>query len=59
MAWIGKTFLYLPPLVFLPYFWDTFNKAKGKAIPSQASTGPGGYRRLRLPDFKTIGTWRR
>jgi hypothetical protein len=29
---------------------------KGKAIPLQALTGPGGSRRLRLPHFKTIGT---
>ena len=29
-----------------------------KAIPLQAWTGPDGSRRLRLPDFKTIGTWR-
>jgi hypothetical protein len=28
---------------------------KGKAIPLQAWTGPEGFRRLRLPDFKTIG----
>jgi len=31
-------------------------KGKGKAIPLQAWTGPQGSRRLRLPDFKTIGT---
>jgi len=31
-------------------------KGKGKAIPLQAWTGPKGSRRLRLPDFKTIGT---
>jgi hypothetical protein len=31
-------------------------KAKGKAIPLQAWTGPEGSRRLRLPDFKAIGT---
>jgi hypothetical protein len=31
-------------------------KAKGKAIPLQALTGPEGSRRLRLPDFKTMGT---
>jgi hypothetical protein len=31
---------------------------KGKAIPLQAWTGPKGSRRLRLPDFKTIGTRR-
>jgi len=29
---------------------------KGKAIPLQAWTGPEGSRRLRLLDFKTIGT---
>jgi hypothetical protein len=29
---------------------------KGKAIPLQVWTGPEGSRRLRLPDFKTIGT---
>jgi len=31
-------------------------KGKGKAIPLQTWTGPAGSRRLRLPDFKTIGT---
>jgi hypothetical protein len=29
---------------------------KGKAIPLQTLAGPEGSRRLRLPDFKTIGT---
>jgi len=29
---------------------------KGKAIPLQAWTGPEGSRRLRIQDFKTIGT---
>jgi len=29
---------------------------KGKAIPLQAWTDPQGSRRLRLPDFKTVGT---
>jgi hypothetical protein len=29
---------------------------KGKALPLQAWTGPEGFRRLRLPDFKTVGT---
>jgi len=27
-----------------------------QAVPLQAWTGPEGSRRLRLPDFKTIGT---
>jgi len=31
-------------------------KVKGKAIPLQAWTGPEGSRRLRILDFKTIGT---
>jgi hypothetical protein len=31
---------------------------KVKVIPLQAWTGPEGSRRLSLPDFKTIGTWR-
>jgi len=29
---------------------------KGKAIPLQTWTGPEGSRRLRLADFKKIGT---
>jgi hypothetical protein len=33
------------------------SKGKGKAIPLQAWTGPEASRRLRLPDFKTTGTW--
>jgi hypothetical protein len=31
-------------------------KGKVKAIPLQAWTGPESSRRLRLPDFKEIGT---
>jgi len=31
-------------------------KGKVKAIPLQVWTGPEGFRRLRLPDFKAIGT---
>jgi len=30
-------------------------KGKGKAIPIQAWRGPDSSRKLRLPDFKTIG----
>ena len=29
-----------------------------QAVPLQAWTGPEGSCRLKLPDFKTIGTWR-
>jgi hypothetical protein len=35
---------------------DPVEVGKAKAIPLQAWTGPEGSRRLRLPDFKTIGT---
>jgi hypothetical protein len=35
---------------------DSHVTGKGKTIPIQAWTGPEGSRRLRLPDFKTIGT---
>jgi hypothetical protein len=31
-------------------------KGKGKAIPLQALTSPEGSSKLRLPDFKKIGT---
>jgi hypothetical protein len=35
---------------------DIHDKAKGKAIPLQAWTGPEGSRSLRLPDFKMVDT---
>jgi hypothetical protein len=37
-------------------YWITLRKSgKGKAIPIQAWTGPEGYRRLKIPYFKTTG----
>jgi len=39
-------------------FWQWFYMSKSKAILLQAWTGPEGSRRLRLPDFMTVGTWR-
>jgi hypothetical protein len=36
--------------------WYTQGDVKGKTIPLEALTGPGGSRRLRVPDFKTIST---
>ena len=41
---------------YLFTFIDLKVKGKGKAIPLQAWRGPEGSRRLRLPDFKTVGT---
>jgi len=35
---------------------NVIGKGKGKATPLQAWTSPEVSRRLRLPDFKTIGT---
>jgi hypothetical protein len=32
---------------------DVRVKGKGKAVPSQAWSGPEGYRKLRFPDFMT------
>jgi hypothetical protein len=32
------------------------NNNNNKATPPQALTGPDGSRRLRQPDFKTVGT---
>jgi len=37
-------------------FTSFAQEGKGKAISLQAWTGPEGSRKLRLPDFKTIGT---
>ena len=37
------------------YQWNKDFKGKGTAFPLQAWTGPEGSRRLRLPDFITIG----
>ena len=39
-------------------YWTTLRKKEGKAVPLQVWTGPAASRKLRFPDFKTIGTWR-
>jgi hypothetical protein len=44
------------PTVPTPELLPYFTKGKGKAIPLQAWIGPEGSRRMRLPDFMTIGT---
>jgi hypothetical protein len=43
---------------FSPFILDHHykNKGKSKTIPLQALTGPEVSRRLRLQDFKTVGT---
>jgi hypothetical protein len=47
-------FTFCEPCIVI-YRWKKV-KVKGNAIPLQAWTGPEGSRRLRLQDFKTIGT---
>jgi len=42
--------------IFPKYVIFSLRKNKGKTIPLQALTDPEGSRRLKLPDFKTIGT---
>jgi len=39
-----------------PYGIFHYLQVQGKAIPSQVWTNPEDFRRLRLPDFKTIDT---
>jgi len=40
------------------YCTDSIQCVQGKVIPLQAWTGSEGSRRVRLPDLKTIVTWR-
>jgi hypothetical protein len=42
--------------VLIGYRLNQEIKGKGKAIPLQAWRGPEGSKKLRLPDFKKIGT---
>jgi uncharacterized Fe-S cluster-containing MiaB family protein len=46
IATVKKYYMYI----------QVWSKGKGKAIPLQAWTGPKGFRWLRFPDFKTVGT---
>ena len=45
-------------MIMLNYVEAAFKKYRpmSKATPLQGWTGPEGSRRMRLPDFKTIGT---
>jgi hypothetical protein len=50
-----------PPLKITKGYWVSLEAesmmhiGKGKTIPVQASTGPEASRRMRLPQFMTIG----
>jgi hypothetical protein len=45
-------------IIFWVGYFINYEAHLRKAIPVQVWTGPEGTRRLRLPDFKTIGNWR-
>ena len=45
-------------LINISIITTTATSSSSEAIPLQGWTGPEGSRRLRLPDFKTIGTCR-
>jgi hypothetical protein len=49
----GRVWKISPPTGFDPL---PLVKSNGKAIPLEAWICPEGFRRLRLPDFKTVGT---
>jgi hypothetical protein len=54
---LGKIIIIYPQNKLRPkYSVLTKYKGKGKAIPLKDLPGPEGSRRLRFPDFKTIGT---
>jgi len=46
----------LNTLLLLLLLLSSSSSLKGTAIPLQAWTGPESSRRLRLPDFKRVGT---
>jgi len=52
--------LLIQPIDSYPPHLDTvlFMFNTGKATPLQAWTGPESSRRVRFPEFKTIGIWR-
>jgi hypothetical protein len=52
---IGENKGYLHK-TYLAFQYTSRGKGKGKTIPLQAWTGPEGSRKLRLPNYKTIGT---
>jgi len=57
MYYVGKVgILYTPYLKNVLRTLYMYYVGKCKPIPLEAWTGPEGSRRLRLPDFKTIGT---
>ena len=49
---LHRTYIIMVTLLTSNFF------IKGKAIPLWAWTRPEGSRSLRLPDFKTVSTWR-
>jgi len=55
---VTKTLQRFNYLICIHFITQLFDIYIGKATPLQACTGPEGSRRLRLPDFRTIVTWK-
>jgi len=57
---ISSTYLIFCRPCYIVYYVTLYDitGVKANAIPVQAWTGLVGYKRMRLQDFKTIGTWR-
>ena len=53
---LTKSIIIIIIIVIIRHELGLKGKGKGKAIPLEVWRGPEGSRRLRLPDFKTIGT---
>jgi hypothetical protein len=51
---VWQSFIIMNNVLFVPNSFY-IKKQKGEAIPVQCWTGPEGSRRLRLPDFMTVG----
>jgi len=49
----GNIYSRLRPRISLMIVYYKDCKGKGKAVPLQASSGPEGSRKLRIPDFMT------
>jgi len=52
VLWVWHHIVLTPHTLTL----HSFKPHNSEAIPLQPWTGPEGSRKLRLPDFKTIGT---
>jgi hypothetical protein len=55
-SWFQTWHIVLPEVGTLVPKHVTDTSLKDKAVPLHAWTGPEGSRRLKIPDFETVGT---